>query len=115
MELTYQNVTEDFAVAPQIVPAQLAEIARAGFRSVINNRPDLEGGAGQPNSAEIEAAARAAGLEYAWLPVIPGQFTADEIAAMAALVARLPGPVLAFCRSGARAANLYLAASGSRT
>ena len=62
-----------------------------------------------------EAAARAAGLEYAWLPVIPGQFTADEIAAMAALVARLPGPVLAFCRSGARAANLYLAASGSRT
>jgi uncharacterized protein (TIGR01244 family) len=62
MELTYQNVTEDFAVAPQIVPAQLAEIARAGFRSVINNRPDLEGGADQPNSAEIEAAARAAGL-----------------------------------------------------
>ena len=50
-------------------PAAMAEAARAGFRSVVNNRPDFEGGPDQPTNAAIEAAARAAGLEYRFLPV----------------------------------------------
>jgi uncharacterized protein (TIGR01244 family) len=55
-------IAPDVCVAPQLDPAAMAEVARAGFRSVVNNRPDFEGGPGQPTSAAVEAAARAAGL-----------------------------------------------------
>ena len=85
----------------------------AGFRSVINNRPDFEGGPDQPTSASVEAAARAAGLEYAWLPVAPNLHSADEIARFAELLATLPKPILVFCRSGARSTKLFSAATAA--
>ena len=90
----------------------MAEAARAGFRSVINNRPDFEGGPDQPTQAAIEAAAIAAGLHYAYLPVSPAAHTAKEIARFAQLLASMPKPILAFCRSGARSGKLYRAATG---
>ena len=94
-------------------PDDIAQAAAAGFRSVVNNRPDLEGGPAQPTSHAIEQAAAAAGLDYAFLPVQSGYQTPDEIARMRTLLQELPKPVLAFCRSGARTANLFRAASAS--
>ena len=111
MPLTVQRLSADVAVSPQLAPEAMAEAATAGFRSVVNNRPDFEGGASQPTSASIEAAARAAGLEYVWLPVAPNIQTADEIARFAQLLATMPKPILAFCRSGTRSAKLVAAAS----
>lgn len=113
MDLQFEFVDSDFATCPQLLPSQLAAVAAAGFRSVINNRPDGEGGAEQPSSADIAAAAEAAGLRYAHLPVIPNDIAPEEIARMAALVDSLPKPTLAFCRSGARAAKLYRLATGA--
>jgi uncharacterized protein (TIGR01244 family) len=109
--LPLRAVAPDVCVAPQLTPEAMAEVARAGFRSVVNNRPDFEHGPGQPTSAEIEAAARAAGLEYRFLPVASGFQTPDQIAAFAQLMAELPRPILAFCRSGSRSANLFLQAT----
>jgi uncharacterized protein (TIGR01244 family) len=109
--LPLRAVAPDVCVAPQLTPEAMAEVARAGFRSVVNNRPDFEHGPGQPTSAEIEAAARAAGLEYRFLPVASGFQTPDQIAAFAQLLAELPRPILAFCRSGSRSANLFLQAT----
>jgi uncharacterized protein (TIGR01244 family) len=85
----------------------MAGAARAGFRSVVNNRPDFEGGPEQPTNAQIEAAARAAGLEYRFLPVSGAYQSPEDAAAMAGLLAELPRPLLMFCRSGARSARLY--------
>jgi uncharacterized protein (TIGR01244 family) len=102
-------------VAPQLAPESMAEAARAGFRSVVNNRPDFEEGPHQPTNASIETAARAAGLEYRYLPVNSSFQTPEEIAAMARLIDELPRPMLMFCRSGARSSRLYVAASHSRT
>jgi len=105
--LPLRAVAPDVCVAPQLTADAMAEAARAGFRSVINNRPDFEFGPDQPTNASIEAAARAAGLEYRFLPVAGGYQSPDEIAAMAQLLRELPRPILAFCRSGNRSANLY--------
>src|SRR6478735_5212039 len=112
MPLAIQPLTADIAVAGQLAPESMVEAAAAGFRSVVNNRPDFEGGPTQPTSASIEAAARAAGLEYAWLPVAPSVQTADEIARFAALLDSLPRPTLAFCRTGTRSGKLVQAALG---
>ncbi len=104
--------TDHFASAPQISPADVAHIAALGYRTLINNRPDGEGGIEQPTSAEIEAAAAAAGLRYAYLPVVSGQITEPQARRFAELLATSPKPVLAFCRSGARSQNLFRMASG---
>jgi uncharacterized protein (TIGR01244 family) len=106
-----QQLSADVCVTGQLDAATMAWAAQAGFKSVINNRPDFEGGPDQPTSARIEAAARAAGLDYAHLPVAPAVQTPEQIAAFARLLAELPKPILAFCRSGARSGKLFHAAS----
>ncbi|MBU6257707.1 MAG: TIGR01244 family phosphatase [Burkholderiales bacterium] len=108
--LALRALAPDVCVSAQLQPEAMAEAAAAGFRSVVNNRPDFEHGPDQPTSAAIEAAARAAGLEYRHLPVDGGYQSPEQIAAFAALLAELPRPLLAFCRSGARSARLYQAA-----
>ena len=108
-----QQLSADLCVAPQLDADAMAWAAQNGFKSVVNNRPDFEGGPDQPTSAVIEAAADAAGLQYAWLPVLPAVQTPEEIARFAALLAELPKPILAFCRSGARSGKLYRAATGN--
>ncbi len=110
MELTVQQLTPDFCVAPQLAPEVMAALAGAGFKSVINNRPDFEGGPDQPTSAQMQQAAEAAGLAYRHLPVQGGYQSPEEIEAMRVLLADLPKPVLAFCRSGARSTRLFAAA-----
>lgn len=104
-------VAPDVCVAPQLDPSAMAWAAQNGFKSVVNNRPDFEGGPDQPTNASIEAAARAAGLEYAFLPVNGGYQSPEEIERFAELLRTLPRPLLAFCRSGARSGKLYQAAS----
>ena len=110
--LPLRQIDHDVFVAPQLDPAAMAEVARLGFRSVICNRPDFEHGPDQPTSAQLEAAARAAGLDYRVLPVAGGYQSPEEVAAFRTLVAELPHPLLAFCRSGARSTRLYQLAQG---
>ena len=108
-----QQLSADVCVAPQLDPAAMAWAAQAGFKSVVNNRPDFEGGPDQPTHAAMEAAATAAGLIYAFLPVAPSHQSPEEIARFAQLLATLPKPLLAFCRSGTRSGKLYRAATGT--
>lgn len=110
-DLSISPIAADVCAAPQLMPVDMAEVARKGFRSVVNNRPDFEHGPDQPTSAAVEAAALAAGLQYAHLPVAGGYQSPEEIARFAALIAAMPRPLLCFCRSGARSTRLYLAAT----
>jgi sulfide:quinone oxidoreductase len=108
-----RQLSDTVSVAPQIEAREVAEVARLGFRTVINNRPDNEAG-GQPSSAEIEAAARAAGLAYHHQPVISGALSVDNVVDFHELLAHAEGPVLAFCRSGTRCANLWALAQAGQ-
>ncbi len=105
-----QQLSAGVCVAGQLETSAMAWAAQAGFRSVINNRPDFEAGPDQPTSAAMQKAAEAAGLAYAFLPVHPAVQTPQEIARFAELLRELPTPILAFCRSGTRSTKLYNAA-----
>lgn len=105
--LALSPLAEDVYAAPQLSPEAMASVAEAGFKAVLNNRPDFEGGADQPTSASMQAAAQAAGLAYAFLPVAGGYQSPEEIAQCAELLKTLPRPLLMFCRSGARSGRLY--------
>lgn len=95
----------DFYVSPQIRPADIAEAKALGVTLIINNRPDGEE-LGQPKGAEIEAAARAAGISYVAIPVSGMSIGSSQIDALDKAVAGNDGPVLAFCRSGTRSTVL---------
>ena len=105
--LPLHYLAPDFAVAPQLTPEQIRGLAASGFRSVVNNR--LEQEAGQPPEDAIRAAAAEANLEYERLPVHPAHITIEDVARFAALVERMPRPIVVFCRSGSRSSILYRA------
>ncbi|TAH11008.1 MAG: TIGR01244 family phosphatase [Curvibacter sp.] len=114
MAISARAITPAFFVAPQLSPQDVAEAAAQGFKSILNNRPDHEGGAEQPLSSTIEAAAHAAGLAYVHLPVVSGAYTAEQVQAMHKALQELPAPVLAFCRSGMRAGQMFELAQTAR-
>ena len=100
-------MSENVGFAGQIGPEHISQVVEKGFKSIINNRPDLEGGVEQPTTAQMETAAREAGLEYVYLPVIPGQLTEADVRTFAEHYNALAKPVLMFCRTGNRSNNLY--------
>ncbi|PWL18705.1 TIGR01244 family phosphatase [Falsochrobactrum shanghaiense] len=102
-----RQIDENYSVAGQINPDDVRDIAAEGFQAIICNRPDGEGGADQPDFAEIARVAEKAGLKTYYVPVAGGQLTQDDVDAMRAALDEAEGPVLAYCRSGTRSTNIY--------
>jgi len=104
--MTIRRVNDTIAVADQIKVEDIEHIAQEGFRSVVCNRPDGEA-VDQTQYAAIEAAAKAAGLEIRWQPVVGATMTDDDGAQFGRIVDALPKPVLAYCRTGTRCISLW--------
>ncbi len=106
-----RKLNEEVAVAGQITADDVADLAKAGYRSIVCNRPDGEA-ADQPGVETIKAAATQAGLEFAYVPIFPQTgITQEAVAQFSDALATLPKPMLAYCRSGARSTNLFNASS----
>lgn len=102
----FRKLDDSISVAGQIAPEDIAEAARQGFTFVINNRPDGEA-PDQPTSAQMKAAADAAGLGYAAIPITHTGFSQEQVTAMGEALGQANGPVLAFCRSGTRSTFVW--------
>lgn len=109
----FHELTPDFSVAGQLTEQDLQQAAAHGFKAIINNRPDAEE-AGQMDAQALEQAALKLGLIYCHIPVRHGSITMEMIDQTAALIEETPGPVLAFCRSGARSTTLWALAQAKR-
>jgi sulfide:quinone oxidoreductase len=101
------------SVSPQIFISDLQEIATQGFRTLVCNRPDGEA-SDQPVFDEIRNAAEAHGLKAAYLPVTPGKAMDGDVADFSNAIKNLPGPVLAYCRTGMRSVTLWAKANPER-
>jgi sulfide:quinone oxidoreductase len=108
-----KTIDKGLSVSPQIAAADVAELKKQGFRSIICNRPDGEG-ADQPTFAEIEKAAKKAGLEARYLPVVSGRVQDEDAEKFGAALSELPKPVFAYCRTGTRSATLWSLDQGAR-
>jgi len=103
----FRQLTPSILVSPQISVADVEQARAQGVTVIINNRPDDEE-PGQVNGAEIEAAAKAAGIAYAAVPVAHGGFAPWQLDDMAAALAQAgEGKILAYCRSGTRSTLLW--------
>lgn len=96
-----RKVTDSFAVAPQITPDDVSKIAEAGYRTIVANRPDGEGGLEQPRMGSIRAAAEEHGLSFFAIPFSGAPQPAD-IERVSSVLNEAPSPVLAYCRTGTR-------------
>ena len=104
-----RQLDDNVSVAGQIAPEDLRALADRGFRSVICNRPDGEE-PGQPQWAQVEAAAKEAGLQTRHIPIASMEDLEARKGDFAQALDEMPGPVLAFCRTGTRSGKLYEAA-----
>lgn len=108
-----RRITENYAVSPQIEPADLPAIAAAGFRRVICNRPDAE--VPHELSAEVmETAAVAAGLSFVVIPVTHQTLNMDMVAQQMEAVESADGPALAYCASGTRSTIVWSLGSAGK-
>ena len=109
----FRQLNEDFWASPQIELDHVAEAKARGFAMIVNNRPEGEADEQVPGD-EIEAAARAAGLEYRAIPITHAGFSEEQVRAMVAALGEANGPVLAYCRSGTRSTLLWALAQASQ-
>jgi len=109
----FRQIVEGVYASPQIGLDDV-ELAKAmGVSLIINNRPELES-PDQTPGAEIEAAARAAGIAYVAIPVTHAGFSDTQVTAMVKALDGATGPVLAYCRSGTRSTLLWALAEASK-
>jgi uncharacterized protein (TIGR01244 family) len=109
----FRRVTDRLQVSPQIGLDEVAAAAAEGVTLIVNNRPEDESD-DQTSGAEIEAAARAAGIDYVAIPVTHAGFSEPQVKAMAEALGAASGPVLAYCRSGTRSTLLWALAEASQ-
>lgn len=101
------KITDKLSVAKQPAIAEFGEMAAAGFKAVINNRPDGEDQA-QPGSVAEQHAAATAGMAYSHIPVTGATITAADVQTFQKAVDAVDGPVLAHCKGGTRSLSLYV-------
>lgn len=102
-----RKISDTFYAAGQLTPEDIQAAAREGYKTIVNNRPDHEGGPEQPTAEECRAAAEAAGLKYHYIPMTPDKLSLDMIEEFRKAIEEEPQPVLAHCKSGARSTALW--------
>ncbi len=98
----------------QLSPEDIQQAAQAGFKSVLNLRSPDEGGVLGHESQLV----RAAGLQYANIPVNPAQLTDSLTNEILERIDRLAKPILIHCASGIRSgalAMIYIAVNQDMT
>jgi uncharacterized protein (TIGR01244 family) len=109
----FRTLTSDIFVAPQIGVDAVAEAKALGVTLIINNRPEGESDDQVPGG-DIEAAARAAGLDYVAIPITHSGFSQPQVEAMVAALEGAEGKILAYCRSGTRSTLLWALAESAQ-
>ena len=104
----FSKLTDNYAVAEQIQPDDVTEIATQGFIAVICNRPDDEE-PGQPPVNEIAAACEKSGITFHHVPVSGMPIPEQAVQEHRRIIASSAGPVLGYCRSGQRSMMIWQA------
>ncbi|MEQ8741713.1 TIGR01244 family sulfur transferase [Parasphingorhabdus sp.] len=101
----FRKINDTISVSPQISLEDVTAAKADGVTLIINNRPDGEDPSA-PQSADIEAAARGAGMKYIAIPITHSGFSGPQVDAMIAALAD-GDKTLAYCRSGTRSTLLW--------
>ncbi|ANY18822.1 Beta-lactamase hydrolase-like protein [Tsuneonella dongtanensis] len=109
----FRKLSDTMFASPQIDLDDVAQAKEQGVALIVNNRPEGES-PDQVPGAEIEAAARAAGIDYLAIPITHAGFSHPQVTALAEALESAGGPVLGYCRSGTRSTLLWALARASQ-
>lgn len=104
--MNFTEIDDGVFVCGQITSASVDELAKAGFKTIICNRPDNEE-AKQPAFHEIEECAKKHKMTSYYIPVTPAHIEEKSVKHMAETLKLCEYPLLAYCKSGYRAQTLY--------
>lgn len=114
----FSRVNEHFSVSPQLEAGDIDAAAVAGFKTILNLRPDGEK-PGYISDAEAAAVAAEHGLDYRHVPVpVRGampDITPERLLSFARALDETPGPALAYCGTGRRAALVWALCAAETT
>jgi sulfide:quinone oxidoreductase len=108
--VNYARLSDNYSVAPQIQPEDVAYFASEGFTTIICNRPDGED-VGQPPSAAIRDACTEHDVEFHMIPMQGRGLDTETVGQFITVMRNASGPVLGYCRRGTRSAILSQVAS----
>jgi len=97
-------ITPAFSTADQIDEQDVQTLAASGFKTVVGNRPDAEGGVPM---ARIGAACARSGLKFFSQPVEFSAIGLGDADEFGRILQQSDKPVLAYCRIGRRSAALW--------
>lgn len=99
-----RKINNELAIAGQITLEQLPQIAREGFKSVLNLRSPDENGFLSSEQQQVETL----GLSYVNIPVKFETMNDEIITSVFNAINQLPKPVLVHCDSAMRSAAIVL-------
>ncbi len=108
----FRRLSDTMLASPQITVEDIAAAKAAGVSLIVNNRPEGESDDQTPG-AEIEKAARDAGIDYLAIPITHAGFSHPQVARLAEALEQTSGTVLGYCRSGTRSTLLWALAKAS--
>ena len=94
------------SVAGQMTTDKFQQLIKAGFKSVIVNRPDQEQG-NTVSVAQLRQIAEQSQVSVIYQPILSGKISQTDVTEFAKYYNELPKPILMVCRSGAPSSILF--------
>jgi uncharacterized protein (TIGR01244 family) len=85
---------------------EIEALAAAGYKTIINNRPDGED-PGQLSADDARRLCEDRGMTYHHIPFVAATLTRPQVDEFAAALQNAPHPVVAHCRSGTRSTMIW--------
>ncbi|WP_455473917.1 TIGR01244 family sulfur transferase [Bartonella sp. B30(2025)] len=104
--MNLQQIEPDIFISAQINVENIASLAKAGFKTIVCNRPDKED-TDQPDFSAIKAEAQKYGIAAYHIPITMSCCTESDVKAMREILKTASLPLLSYCHLGGRAMHIY--------
>ena len=105
-DLLSKTLNAQVSVAGQMTTDKFQQLIKAGFKSVIVNRPDQEQG-NTVSVAQLRQIAEQSQVSVIYQPILSGKISQTDVIEFAKYYNELPKPILMVCRSGSRSSILF--------
>jgi len=105
-DILSKTLNAQVSVAGQMTTDKFQQLIKAGFKSVIVNRPDQEQG-NTVSVAQLRQIAEQSQVSVIYQPILSGKISQTDVTEFAKYYNELPKPILMVCRSGSRSSILF--------
>ena len=105
-DILSKTLNAQVSVAGQMTTDKFQQLIKAGFKSVIVNRPDQEQG-NTISVAQLRQIAEQSQISVIYQPILSGKISQTDVTEFAKYYNELPKPILMVCRSGSRSSILF--------